>query len=249
MTDQQAYDDWHRHLAAGEPEVEAPTHPWHVTVDRLLPDLSGQRVLEIGCGRGDFAIWLAGKHPGARISGVDFSPVAIEAAQRRAARAGAGVEFHVGDAEDLAFADATFDWVISCECIEHLHHPRRMAREMHRLLRPGGRFVLTTESYFNGMLLAWLKHWITGDPYNSGSGVQPHENFFLFWTVRRLLEHEGLEVTDTESNGYQWLLLPRTAPARLATREFTHPLARRVFKPFGRHFTFVGRRGGGGQGS
>jgi ubiquinone/menaquinone biosynthesis C-methylase UbiE len=236
------YNAWHARLAESEADGSVLQHPWYVTVARLLPDLSGQRVLEIGCGRGDFSIWLAGKYSGAEVTGVDFSEAAIATAQKRADASGSTAQFKVEDAEGLSFADGSFDCVISCECMEHVPHPRQMAREIHRVLRAGGQFILTTENYFNGMILQWLKTWTTGAPFDSGSGVQPHENFFLFWRVKKILESGGLKVQNMESNHYQWLLLPRTDPMKLVTFDFQSQLLKRVFRPFGRHFTFCGVR-------
>jgi ubiquinone/menaquinone biosynthesis C-methylase UbiE len=238
----QPYDDWHNQLALAEKQGLRSMGPWHLTVVRLLPDLDGMRVLEIGCGRGDFAISLAAQYETAEVVGVDFSAAAIDTAQGRARRAGSRARFIQGDAEALPFPEATFDHVISCECMEHVPRPARMAEEINRVLRPGAAFILTTENYFNGMLLAWLKSWVTRTSFNSGSGVQPHENFFLFWRVGRLLKDTGLLVTHTESNHYQWLLLPRVNPALLATPDVRSRLLRRLFHPFGRHFTYCGIR-------
>lgn len=242
MLSVERYDDWHRRRANTEAGIAAPTDPWHVTVARRLPDLQGRRVLEVGCGRGDFAIWLAQKYPAADVVGIDFSAGAIEIASRRATERGSRARFQVDDSEALSFAARSFDYVISCECLEHVPHPVRMAREIHRVLRPGGEFILTTENYFNGMILLWLKTWLRGVPFDSGSGVQPHENFFLFWRVKKMLERGGLKVERMESNHYQWLLLPRIDPMKLVTPDFQSALLKRVFRPFGRHFTFSGVR-------
>jgi ubiquinone/menaquinone biosynthesis C-methylase UbiE len=236
------YNAWHEHLAGAEADGEVLRHPWYVTVARRLPDLSGQSVLEVGCGRGDFSIWLAGKYPDSLVTGVDFSETAIATAHKRARDGASKAQFKVEDAEALSFADQSFDYVVSCECMEHVLRPDLMAREIHRVLRPGGQFILTTENYFNAMILQWLKTWTFGTPFDSGSGVQPHENFFLFWRVKRLLEQGGLEVRQMESSFYQWLLLPRTDPMKLATYDFQSTLLKRVFRPFGRHFTFCGVR-------
>jgi 2-polyprenyl-3-methyl-5-hydroxy-6-metoxy-1,4-benzoquinol methylase len=236
------YNAWHERLAETEKPEEVLRDPWYATVARLLPDINGQRVLELGCGRGSFSIWLAGQYPQALITGVDFSEAAIETAARRASATNSTARFKIEDAENLSFADSSYDWVISCECMEHVPHPELMAREMGRVLRPGGQFILTTENYFNGMILQWLKTWATGAPFDSGSGVQPHENFFLFWRVKKILERGGLRVESMESNHYQWLLLPRTNPMKLVTFDFRSRLLKRVFRPFGRHFTFRGVR-------
>lgn len=236
------YNAWHERLAESEAARDVLQMPWYVTVARLLPDLNGRQVLEIGCGRGDFSIWLAGQYPKAQVTGVDFSEAAIATARERAESSGSSSQFRVEDAEALSFADSSFDYVVSCECMEHVPRPEQMAREIHRVLKPGGQFILTTENYFNGMILQWLKTWATGAPFDSGSGVQPHENFFLFWRVKKMLEHAGLKVLSMESNHYQWLLLPRTDPMKLVTTDFRRPVWKRFFRPFGRHFTFCGAR-------
>jgi hypothetical protein len=117
-----------------------------------------------------------------------------------------------------------------------------MAKEVSRVLKPGGIFLITTENYFNGMILAWAKAWLTKTPFESGSGVQAHENFFLFWRVRKLLEKANLKITHEESNHFQWLLLPRFAPATFCTTRFKREVFNRLFRPFGRHFTFLGTK-------
>lgn len=240
---QNAYDTWHASQADEEHQAES-LYPWHRTVARLLPELNELKVLEIGCGRGDFAISLGKKSPDARISAIDFSRGAVEIARTRARqREAANVVFDVGDAEQLGFDDEQFDCVISCEVLEHMHHPDAMAREIRRVLKPTGRYFLTTENYLNGMLLSWFVCWLRNEPFNSGAGVQPHENFFLFWRVKRLLKRAGLRVDHMESNHFQWLLLPRVAPVKLCTEDFRCTFFKRLFRPFGRHFTFVGRKG------
>jgi ubiquinone/menaquinone biosynthesis C-methylase UbiE len=234
------YDSWHQRLSDVELTGEVLGRPWYQTVSKLLPDLSGCSVLEIGCGRGDFSIWLASQFGTADITGVDFSPAAIAIARERADVAHSKARFAVADAQDLAFNTAEFDYVISCECLEHVQNPLQMAAEIQRVLRPAGQFILTTENYFNGMILAWLMKWIFRIPFDSGSGVQPHENFFLYWRVKRLLEKAGLAVTHMESNHFQWLLLPGTDPGKLVTFDFDNRVFKRIARPFGRHYTFTG---------
>jgi hypothetical protein len=103
-----------------------------------------------------------------------------------------------------------------------------------------GPLGMTTKDYFNGMLPAWAKSWVIGRPFDSGSGVQPHENFFCVRHVHSHLHCAGLVVDKKESCHYQWLLLPRIDAARLCTVQF--PSARFLAKPFGRHFSFFGRK-------
>ena len=77
--------------------------------------------------------------------------------------------------------------------MEHVLDPPKMAMEIARVLKPGGKFCVTTPSHFNGVLLAWARSWITGKPYDSGAGVQPHENFYFFWNVKPIFYTSRVE--------------------------------------------------------
>lgn len=235
-----AYAAWHRQLAGQEGTLGAPDAIWHKMVRRRLGEIRGMNVAEIGCGRGDFAIFLAGL--GARVTALDFSADAIDIARERAALTGVDVDFRVGDAQDTGLPSGAFDLVVSCECIEHVPEPKKMAAELFRICRPGGRAIVTTPSYLNGMLVAWAYSIVTRKPINTGAGVQPHENFFLFPLVRRMLARAGFRVIDTESRIFQLALLPRLDPARLRVVEFRHDVFNRLFRPFGLHFLYEMRR-------
>jgi 2-polyprenyl-3-methyl-5-hydroxy-6-metoxy-1,4-benzoquinol methylase len=236
----EAYAAWHRKQAGQEGALGAPDATWHRMVRRRLGEVRGLRVAEIGCGRGDFAIYLAGL--GARVTALDFSAEAIAIARERAALTGTAVDFLVADAQDTKLPSAAFDLVVSCECIEHVPEPDKMAAELFRICRPGARAIVTTPSYLNGMLIAWAYSLLTRTPINTGAGVQPHENFFLFPFVRRMLARAGFEVVETESRIFQLALLPRVDPAKLRVVEFRHDLLNRVFRPFGLHFLYDMRR-------
>ena len=88
----------------------------------------------------------------------------------------------------------------------------------------------------------WLKTWIQKKPFDSGSGNQPHENFFLFFGVAARIRKGGLKISHTESNHFQWLTFPGVNPAKLCTQDFKNPFFKKLFKPFGRHFTYMGRK-------
>jgi ubiquinone/menaquinone biosynthesis C-methylase UbiE len=108
----------------------------------LLRISPGAAVLEAGCGTGKDAVTLStlvGSE--GRVVGMDSSQVMLAEAVQRAARAGAPVEFHLGDVQRLAFDDATFDAVRASRLLCHVEEPRRALSEMLRVLRPGGRIV------------------------------------------------------------------------------------------------------------
>lgn len=243
MTDHRtrdAYAAWHRTLGAREGAHGAPDATWHRMVLRRLGSVEGLRIAEVGCGRGDFAIELARR--GGIVTALDFSADAIAIARERSDASGVAVEFLVRDAQRTGLPSAAFDLVVSCECLEHVPQPSAMAAELHRICRPGGRAILTTPSYLNGMLIAWAWSLLTRKPINTGAGVQPHENFFLYFRVRRMLERAGFEITDLESRIFVFGLLPRVDPARLRVDEFRHDALNRLFRPFGLHFLYDMRR-------
>lgn len=113
------------------------------TLASYTTDLSGQRVLDYGCGRGHESLtYLA--QGAAHVSGIDISPVYIEDAHNRAVRAGFAANrfsFQVMDAHDLMFPAQTFDLVIGLGILHHLD-PDVALDEIHRVLRPGGRVLL-----------------------------------------------------------------------------------------------------------
>jgi ubiquinone/menaquinone biosynthesis C-methylase UbiE len=236
MSTLETYDKWHAQVAESEADRSTADAIWHKMVKRRLGEIVGKRVVEVGCGRGDFAIYLA--RQGADVTAVDFSPAAIRTAKARAERQGVCVNFLVADAQDTRLPKEDFDVVISCECLEHVPEPKRMAAELHRILRGGGRCLLTTPSYLNGTLLAWAYSWLRNRPYNSGAGVQPHENLFLFFRVARLLKSVGFSIRDMESRVFPFLLLPRVNPERLRVTEFHSRFWNRFFRPFGLHFLY-----------
>jgi SAM-dependent methyltransferase len=100
-------------------------------------------VLDIGCGAGSNVLFLAKK--GYRAHGVDLSPGAVAASRARAAAARLTVDVREGDALVLPFPDATLDAVIDIGCFHTVPFARRKkyAREVYRVLRPEGSFVLS----------------------------------------------------------------------------------------------------------
>ena len=96
----------------------------------------GVRVLDVACGTGNLAL-PAGRR-GAVVTGVDIAPNLIEQARENAKREGLNVQFDEGDAENLSYADASFDGVVTMFGAMFTPRPDVTAAEMTRVVRPGG---------------------------------------------------------------------------------------------------------------
>lgn len=102
--------------------------------DALGPDLRSLHALDIGCSTGTMCIALA-EHFG-KVTGIDIDAPAIEHA--RTHWSSPHLEFLVGDAMDTALPPDSVDVVICAHVYEHVPDPRRMMKEIFRILRPGG---------------------------------------------------------------------------------------------------------------
>lgn len=105
----------------------------------FLAPAPGLRILDVGSGTGSLLGPLAPLlQPGGGIVGVDVSLVMVREANRRAAELHAPMEFQQGDAQQLRFADASFDRAMANQLLVHLDAPERAVCEMVRVTRPGG---------------------------------------------------------------------------------------------------------------
>ncbi len=101
---------------------------------------SGMKVLDVACGTGNTALPAARK--GAHVTGVDIAPNLLEQARQRASAEGLKVNFDEGDAEDLPYPDAQYDLVVSMFGAMFAPRPERVAADLARVCRPGGRIAM-----------------------------------------------------------------------------------------------------------
>lgn len=140
---------WDRHSGGSRTGGRLPTDVAHYGPDigteadfRLLGDVKGKRVLELGCGSAQCSIAFA--RQGATAIGIDFSVERLAVARRLVEREGVKVELRHGDLADLAFLRAdSIDAVFSAYAFGFVEDLRRVFRQVHRVLRVGAPLVFS----------------------------------------------------------------------------------------------------------
>ncbi len=124
-------------------------YPWALERARLEP---GSRVLDAGCGASIFPVFLA--KAGHRVTGVDLNvPEGLDRMHD------VRIDYVAAGINDMPFPDASFDAVFCISVIEHLGHDGVLAAlgELRRVLRPGGRLLLTTDYYEDAAARIWYE--------------------------------------------------------------------------------------------
>lgn len=132
---------------------------------------AGDTLVDVGCGRGGAGLWVAAAS-GAHLVGLDIADAPLVHARERARAMGMDAEFRRGEFEATGLPDASCDAVMSVDALLFTPDKARALAELRRILRPGGRLVLTS----------WDYH---GQPRNRPPQVPDH---------RPLLEPAGLRL-------------------------------------------------------
>lgn len=109
-------------------------------VQKQILALGARSVLEVACGKGFNTHWLAPRNMQTDFCAIDWTPLHVQIASRKCRP---NATFAVGDYQRLAFADGAFDLVFAIECLCYARNLGEVLAEAYRVLRPGGRLVLT----------------------------------------------------------------------------------------------------------
>jgi SAM-dependent methyltransferase len=128
---------------------------------------NGDEWLDVACGSGQLALVAARR--GARVTGVDVATNSIEAARGRAASEGLDARFDEGDAEAIAYTDASFDVVATIFGAMFAPRPELVASEMLRVCRPGGTIAMAnwTKEGFVGKMFGTIARYVPPPPVPS----------------------------------------------------------------------------------
>ena len=232
------YDAWHQWVFNLDPAHNDASSPWYKLVREHIGNVNGLRILEVACGRGGFVGELA--RAGAQVTGCDFSYSALSFGKSKLQPSGSDSlpAFVQGDAQNLPFADESFDAIVSCETIEHIPDAKSALREMRRVIRYGGKLFLTTPNYANPMglydLYARFRHPERKDE-------QPFDRRQWFMQVRRYVRCTGWKIVYSDGTVHQLPILPKYHPISLPIIEANH-FIRRLLSPFAFHYFLIGEK-------
>ena len=217
------------------------TKEWHIPVAAHFADAKDLAVLEVGCGLGTDGAQFA--KAGAKYTGIDLTDAAVELAKRRFELFDLPGTFRVADAERLDFPDNSFDLVYSHGVLHHTPDTPTAVREIHRVLRPGGKAVVMLyhrDSYnyrvnismlrrTGVQLLRWntgvkLVHLLTGEPEDS---LRTHAR--QLQTQSEYLNSEEFLSRNTDGAGNPLARVYSRREARELFKDFAHVELRTYF--------------------
>ena len=206
-TSVQKAKDWFSGSAALE-EMQAHSRlkAWESEAAAAFP--AGARILDIGCGAGREAFALHAM--GFRVTGVDISETAIEAARGMAAAQGIGMDFLVTDGTALPFEDSAFDVIVLWAQTFGLFHGEEKQQEIlaqcGRVLEPGG--LLSFSAHDREYQQAHCAQYLKGRRFYPFAGTDLYYESFTLDELRGAAERAGFEVLAckrgavyTEANG------------------------------------------------
>jgi SAM-dependent methyltransferase len=174
----------------GNPLVARLRQRWEGGKVRLYREQLGEgprRLLDVGCGNGRFLSLLRDFGPPEwELVGIELDEAAVAQCRAR------GFEAHAVRVEDLPASEGTFDAVIMLQLIEHVEDPVAICRSVHRLLRPGGVFIIETPN------LGGLDYRLFQGRWWGHYHFPRHWNLFSTASLTRMLVRAGFEIVRSE---------------------------------------------------
>ncbi len=152
--EKQFHDHWALGTALDEIPVyeafEAPVAMENRFILQRLGSLSGKKLLDLGVGLGESSVYFALK--GAEVTAVDLSPEMVDLTVRLGQRYGVTIRGVVSGGEDLPVDSNQYDFVYSANTLHHVSDRKRFFEQIHRVLKPGGRFFTIDPLVYNPII-------------------------------------------------------------------------------------------------
>ncbi|KPK15839.1 MAG: 3-demethylubiquinone-9 3-methyltransferase [Myxococcales bacterium SG8_38] len=173
-------------------------------IRRMVGPAAGLRILEVGSGGGH----VLRMFPEARLTAVDVSKVFLDTAKRNLE--GYDAEFNLGELGDLDLAEGSYDRIICTEVLEHTKAPEEVLAQIHRLLKPDGRAVITVpvDPLIDGLKKVVRRTpagWLLRNRINWG-GDEYHLHKWWPQQFRKLLERDFI-IEERDASPSTWLPL------------------------------------------
>lgn len=180
------YDTWYEtHLGNLSDRLEKEL------VFSMVDIKSGEAILDVGCGTGNYTIELARK--GVDVIGIDSSEEMLNFAIQKVKGELLKAEFQVANALNLPYPDQSFDLILSNGLLCFLREPEKALTEMYRVLKPGGRLIIgVLNKWSPWALFRRVKGLFKDTIYNQAYFISPPE-------LEKMLRRTGFQVKDTKT--------------------------------------------------
>jgi SAM-dependent methyltransferase len=205
---------------------------WHIPAAAGFANSKDLSVLEVGCGLGTDGAQFA--KAGAKYTGIDLTDAAVDLAKRRFELFNLPGTFRVADAERLLFANNSFDIVYSHGVLHHTPDTAAAVREIHRVLRPGGKAVVMLyhrDSYNYRVNISLLRRaGVNLLKWNAGVKLV---HLLTGEAEERLREHARLlKIQSDYSNSEEFLSQNTDGAGNPLARVYSRSEARELFRDF-----------------
>jgi ubiquinone/menaquinone biosynthesis C-methylase UbiE len=169
---------------------------WDYRDKIALSHVTGNRIVDIGCGEGITLEKLVKLYPGKQVIGIDSEPENIDICQKH------GLTVQYGTVYNLPFEAGSVDCVLFFEVIEHLNEPEKALEEIYRVLKPGGRLILIFPNDWMFMVSRLLTGMVKEAFYDAG-----HIKQWTPFTIRKTIITSGfLPVSHRNLPFHYWVI-------------------------------------------
>lgn len=180
-----------------EPNYLSDFHLKWPKLKKFIPLQAGVSIVDFGCGNGKILSEIYKINPQANLTGLDVSQAAINQAKRRLP----GVKFYkINDGGLIPLEDGSVDFIFSSEVIEHVYDTENAFTEFSRILKPGGRILLTTP--YHGLIKNILIALLSFDRHFNPTGA--HIRFFTKKSLFDILKKYKLQIIKYGYYGRFW---------------------------------------------